>query len=157
MIRSARTLRAAILLLATVATAALASKVETWRQEGASTFQKSKKERVVISDSGRIRLARSIEPTEGIDATQVWDLARGGDSVYAATGNAGRVFRRQGQGKWTLAYDADDSQALSLATLPDGRVFAGTGPTGQVVEVSDPKHPASRPDKEVLYIWDLAA
>ncbi len=41
--------------------------------------------------------------------------------------------------------------------MPDGTIFAGTGPSGQVVNLTDPKHPSSRPDPKVQYIWDLAA
>ena len=48
-------------------------------------------------------------------------------------------------------------RCLSLAVLADGTVYAGTGPNGQVVNLSDPKHPASRPGPKVQYIWDLAA
>jgi hypothetical protein len=140
-----------------LASACFGSKIDVWKQESAAAFAKAKKDRVVVSDAGRARLGRAVSPTEGIDAAQVWDLARSKDVVYAATGNSGKVFKREGRGRWTLAFDAEDSQALSLATLSDGRVFAGTGPTGQVIDISDPKHPASRPDKEVLYIWDLAA
>src|SRR6185312_13322211 len=95
-----------------------------------------------------------------LDAARVWDLARTAQGVvYAATGDGGKVFRREGndESPWTVAYDAGDTQALSLAVLPDGQVFVGTGPTGQVVNVTDPKHAASRPDKGVQYIWDLAA
>ena len=142
-----------IFLIASIA----AAKVETWRQETPSAFSKGKKDGVVIADSGRVRLARALRPTEAIDASIVWDLARSKGVSYAATGNAGKVFRREGEGPWTLAFDSDDSQALSLVAMPDGKVFAGTGPTGQVVEVTDPKHPASRPDQDVLYIWGLAA
>ena len=46
---------------------------------------------------------------------------------------------------------------MSLAVLADGTVFAGTGPNGQVVNLSDLKHPATRPNPKVQYIWDLAA
>jgi hypothetical protein len=139
------------------ATVCLGAKIDTWKHDTAAAFAKAKKEHVVVSDAGRVRLGRSVSPTEGIDADQVWDLALAKDVAYAATGNAGKVFRREGQGKWTLAYDGADSEALSLAALPDGRVFVGTGPSGQVVEITDPKNPASRPDKDVLYIWGLAA
>src|SRR5205823_1034241 len=31
------------------------------------------------------------------------------------------------------------------------------GPSGQVVDVTDPKHPASRPSPGVQYVWDLAS
>lgn len=140
------------------ATVAAATKVETWREDSAAAFGKGKRERVVISDAGNVRLARRIGKTEAIDAARVWDLARAEDgTVYAATGDAGKVFRRAKDGGWALAYKADDSQALSLAVAPGGKVFVGTGPTGQVVDVTDPKHPASRPDPAVQYIWDLAA
>jgi hypothetical protein len=141
------------------ASPAAAAKIETWRQDSASAFNKGKRERVVVSDTGRVRLGRAVRPTAPLDAAHVWDLVRSKDGgIYAATGDAGKVFRRAGKdGDWSVIYDADDTQALALAALPDGRVFAGTGPSGQVVEVTDPKHPASRPDPSVQYIWDLAS
>jgi hypothetical protein len=79
--------------------------------------------------------------------------------LYAATGDEGKVFRREPrpEGRWTVAYDSPDSQALALAVGPDDTVFVGTGPTGQVVNITDPAHPASRPSPSVHYVWDLAA
>src|SRR5207244_1365315 len=137
---------------------AMAAKVETWRHDTSAAFAKGHKERVVVSDAGRVRLAQAVRPFDGLTAAHVWDLAKlGKDTLYAATGNEGKVFLRRGQGPWTIAFDADDTQALALAVTPDGRAFAGTGPSGQVVELTDPKHPASRPDAKVQYIWDLAA
>ena len=134
------------------------AKVETWRQDSASAFAKGKKERVVVSDTGRVRLGRKVAPTSPLEATHVWDLAQTkGGVIYAATGSAGRVYRREGKDAWTVAHDADDSQALSVASLPDGRVFAGTGPTGKVIEVSDPKAQAVALDPSVKYVWDLVS
>jgi hypothetical protein len=134
------------------------AKVETWRLDSPSAFAKAKRERVIVSDLGHVRLGRAVLPTAPLDAVHVWDLVRTkSGTFYAATGNAGRVYRRENNGPWTVSYDAADTQALALVALLDGRVFAGTGPTGQVIELTDPKHPASRPDKDVLYIWDLAA
>ncbi len=145
-------------LLLVLTTAALGAKVETWRQEGATAFAKGHREDVVISDSGRVRLAQAIRPTARVDAVRVWDLARSADgSIFAATGNEGKVFRRGREGDWSVAFDAADSQALALAVTPDGKVFVGTGPGGLLVEVTDPKHPTSRPDPKVQYIWDLAS
>ena len=42
------------------------------------------------------------------------------------------------------------------AAMSDGRVFVGTGSGGLVVELTDPKQPASRPGPEVRYVWGLA-
>jgi hypothetical protein len=136
---------------------AVAAKVETWRQETAGAFAKGKKERVVISDTGRVRLGQSLAPVGSLATARVWDLARDArGGVYAATGDEGKVFRLEGD-RWDVVYDADDSQALSLVALPDGKVFVGTGPSGRVIDLTDPKHPASRPDPGVQYIWDLAS
>src|SRR6516162_6033158 len=41
---------------------AAAAKVETWRQEGPSAFAKARREGVVISDNGRVRLGHSVSP-----------------------------------------------------------------------------------------------
>lgn len=151
-------LAAGIWLAAAAAAPALAGKVETWRHETASALGKGKKQGVVISDAGRVRLGQTLKPTETLDAARVWDLARTGDNtLYAATGDAGRVFRREGDGPWTLVYDAADTQALCLAVGPKGHVFVGTGPSGQVIDLTDASHPAARPDRSVQYIWDLAA
>jgi hypothetical protein len=136
------------------------AKGETWRQEGPAAFAKCHRERVVISDQGRVRLGHAVSPFGSLSAGRVWDLARTRDGVLlAATGDAGQIFRRapKADSAWTVSYDSTDSQALALVVCPDGSVFAGTGPNGQVMSVTDPKHPASRPDPKVRYIWDLAA
>jgi hypothetical protein len=136
------------------------AKVETWRQEGAAAFAKCHRQRVVISDQGRVRLGQALVTTGPIAAERVWDMVRARDgTVYAATGDGGKVFRQATKdgAAWTVALNASDSQALSLASTPQGKVFVGTGPGGQVIEVTDPDHPASRPDSKVQYIWDLAA
>ncbi len=139
------------------ASLAVGAKVETWRHDSASAFGKGKKERVVVSDAGRVRLGHSLGPVGSMTAARVWDLADAGKGgVYAATGDEGKVFKLDGD-RWEVAFDAADSQALAVVALPDGRAFAGTGPSGQVVDLTDPKHPASRPDAGVQYIWDLAA
>lgn len=138
---------------------AQAGKVETWRQETATLFLRGKKDRVVVADSGRVRLARGLRSTAPLEAGRVWDLARDREgTLYAATGDTGKVFRRPAAGgDWSLAVQAADPQVLSLAALPDGRVFGGTGPGGQLVEITGEEHAVSRPDPSVQYIWDLAA
>ena len=74
---------------------------------------------------------------------------------------SGKVFRQAGkapaEAAWTVVLDAADTQALCLAATSEGKVFVGTGPSGQVIEVTDPGHPASKPDPKVQYIWDLTA
>jgi hypothetical protein len=135
------------------------AKVETWRQEGAGAFAKAHRERVVVTDNGRVRLGHALSPAGTLAAERVWSLARGHDgAIYAATGDSGKVFRRPAkpEAPWSLVYDAVDSQVLSLAVDAAGTVYAGTGPGGHVVNISDGGHPSSRPGPKVQYIWALA-
>jgi hypothetical protein len=148
----------ALALSVGVPAVARAGKLETWRQDTAAAFAKGHKERVVVSDNGRVRLARSLKPTAALEADHAWALVQTEKGfTYAATGNAGKVYVRENDGPWTVAASTGDTQVLSLAALPDGRVFAGTGPTGQVIEVGAAAGAASRPDPQVRYIWGLAA
>jgi hypothetical protein len=136
------------------------AKVETWRQEGSAAFSKHHRERVVVSDQGRVRLGQALTPAGSLGAERVWDLVRSREGkVFAATGDSGKVFQKpEKEGSaWNVALDAVHSQALTLAATPDGKVFVGTGPSGLVIEVTDPKNPNSRPDTKIQYIWDLAS
>src|SRR3954452_13710037 len=130
--RAAAVAASLVLLAALDAPPSAVGKLETWRQETASAFTKGHREGVVVSEHGRVRLGQSLSPIEKLDANRVWDLVRTPDgTVYAATGDDGKVFRREAKddASWSVAYDAPDTQALSLAVLPEGRVVVGTGPS----------------------------
>lgn len=147
-------------LLVTLPGLAAWAKLETWRDDSASAFGKGRRDRLVVSEAGRVRLGHGLKSLGSLEAARVWDLARGpGGEVFAATGDQGKVFRldpKEGS-SWTLAYDAGDSQALALAVLPGGGAFVGTGPSGQVVEMTAAKPEPVRPGPGVQYVWDLAA
>src|SRR5262249_35806229 len=163
--KAVRTMAVAAMLLALAAVFsphAVLGKLETWRQETSSAFAKGHRDRGVISESGRVRLRQSLTPGGKPHAARARAQARKPNgAIYAATGDAGKVFLRETKddSAWEEVYDASDSQALALAVLPDGRVFVGTGPSGLLVDITDPKHPVTTPrlDPEVKYVWDLAA
>jgi hypothetical protein len=139
-------------------TPAHASKVETWKQDTGTAFSKGKRQGVVVSDTGRVRLAREVFGAGKLEAVRVWDLARTSrGALFAATGDAGKVYMREGEGDWSVVFSGEDSQVFCLVALPDGRVLGGTGPNGTVVDLTDPRHPATRLDSAVQYVWDLAA
>ena len=114
-----------------------------------------------ISDNGRVRLGHAVAPLGSMPCERVWDLARTREGrLLAATGDAGKVFRREPgpmrRGPWSTT--RADSQVLSLVDLRrTGRSSPGRVRTARSSISTDPKHPASRPDPKVQYIWDLAA
>ena len=142
-----------------------------WKPGGrkdCGAFAKAHREGVVISDNGRVRLGHALAPLgrSGSSGSGTWRaLARGScwrpPETAARSWAASRSPARTGASS-TIAPPA--ARGLPRDRLPGalarrhagGISYAGTGPSGQVVNLTDPKHPASRPDPKVQYIWDLA-
>ena len=137
------------------------AKVETWRQEGPSAFAKCHRESVVISDNGRVRLGHAVSPVGSLAAARVWDLARTARRLAAGRDRRfrpGLPPRSASRSAWTVLYDAADSQVLSLVVVPGwDDLRRHRARTARSSNLTDAKHPASRPDPKVQYIWDLAA
>jgi hypothetical protein len=135
------------------------AKDEIWRQDSAGAFGRGKAEGVVVAGSGAVRLSRALSRVGTLDVARVWKLARSPDgALWAATGDAGQVFRRDGDGPWQSVFDSDDTQVFAVAVGPGGRVVVGTGPSGQIVELGrdGTKRVAQRLHDDVKYVWDLA-
>ena len=92
---------------------------------------------------------------------RVWDLARTREGILlAATGRRRQGLRPRAQGRRRLDRRLRFERFAGALAGRDARMGSRTpapGPSGQVVNLTDPKHPASRPDPKVQYIWDLAA
>ncbi len=132
---------AAGLVLVVMGAVTASAKLETWRQDTSATFTKAQREGVVVSDSGRVRLSRTLAPLGTLDAAHVWDLARtpSGD-LFAATGDAGKVFHLAAQARQRIAITwvpgpsrltRTDTQALSLAVLSGGTLRWGPDRAGR--------------------------
>ena len=71
--------------------------------------------------------------------TFVWSIVPGkGKSFYAATGPKGRVYHVKANGKAEIVYQCDEKNILSMIAGEDGKLYAGTGEHGYVIEI-DPK------------------
>jgi outer membrane protein assembly factor BamB len=81
----------------------------------------------------------------------IWALAFGPNgTLYAGTGNKGRIYRKTSSGALELFHEVEDVHVRSLLVGPDGTVYAGTSDRGLVVAIG-PKgartlHDFSRPE-----------
>src|SRR5262245_28219274 len=111
-----RTLLLTLPLLLAAATDGRASKVKVWHQNKPANFDKARLSRVVVSNEGTLRLSRQLKPLVGLDATHVWDLLEDKNgNLYAATGDAGKIYKIGADGKATAVFTSDDGQVLCLA------------------------------------------
>ena len=87
----------------------------------------------------------------------VWSVIPGRDgSLFIGTGNEGKVFRIDAQGKGSLFFDAAELEAHALAPAPDGGLYVATSPDGKIYKVDRNGQPGEFFDPDDKYIWALA-
>jgi hypothetical protein len=144
------------LLLAALAPALFASGTTAWEMNSYSDFIRGRFQGISLSREGRITLAPKIETVFSSDQPVIWSLAEAPDgSLYAATGNRGRVYRIDRSGKSSLVWTAPEPEVFAIAVDHSGVVYAGTSPDGKVYRIENGSAteyfaPHAR------YIWSLA-
>jgi sugar lactone lactonase YvrE len=148
----------ASLLLSLVWVDVQAARVKTWHHERPVDQDKAEIKFLVMSSEGTLRLSRRFRALTRIDATHVWSVIEDASgSLYAATGDEGKVYRIGADGKAVLVYTSESSQVLSLVTDAKAEaILAGTGPEATIVRIDSAgaRKLCSLPES---YVWALAA
>lgn len=149
----------AVALFSAMFPAALfAGKVKTVTVSSPAQYEKAAFQQAVVSSEGTVRLARWLKPLAAdgsFDAARVWDVVEDKvGNLYAATGDAGKIFKITPDGAVTVAFESKDSQILCLLATPDA-VYAGTGPNGLIVRI-DAAGAKTLSETKEGYVWALA-
>lgn len=134
-----------------------AAQPQFFRVEGARDFLEGDTEGVSVDSEGRLRLAPASKLLHDTEAPFVWCLARDGKgTLYAGTGNDGKVFKIDREGKASLFFDAPELEVHALAIDRAGTLYVGTSPDGKVyaVDATGVGRPFYDPDDK--YIWAMA-
>jgi hypothetical protein len=135
-----------------------ASKVKTWNQARAASFDKAQFKGTVVTSEGVLRLARKLKPLADLDAAHVWDVVEdGAGNLLVATGDEGKLYRVTPDGRSTVIFESEDSQILSLCRAANGSVYAGTGPSGLILRVTPEGMPSIFSRTNESYVWCLVS
>ncbi len=77
-------------------------------------------------------------------------------TLFIGTGNEGKVFRVDPQGKGSLFFDSAELEAHALALAPNGGLYVGTSPDGKIYKVDRNGTATTFFDGDDKYIWALA-
>jgi WD40 repeat protein len=136
---------------------ALAEHTRRWRQSTYEEFLKGTAHGVAVRSDGRLELAPRFTLLADADASYLWSVRldpKG--TLYAAGGAPAKVFRFDGSGKPTVAFDSTDLSAQAIAFDAKGTLYVGTSPDGKVYRVSSSGEKSVFFDPKTKYIWDLA-
>jgi hypothetical protein len=128
-----------------------------WTQFGYEDFASGKTAGVAIDADGTLRTAAMLDSFSTVDAERIWDIAQGEDgTLYAATGDGGRLFAIDAKGKSRLIFDSPEVALHSLAIAKDGTLYAGSAPDGLIYKIDKDGSATTLTHTGSHYVWDLA-
>src|SRR5947207_10100057 len=135
----------------------IASSPKFFQASTQADFLKGDVENLSVDSHGRLVLGPATELIYETSAPFVWSMIGGTDgSLFIGTGNEGKVFRIDAQGKGSVFFDAAELEAHALAPAPNGGLYVATSPDGKIYKVDRNGDTAEFFDPADKYIWALA-
>src|SRR5436309_1015373 len=120
-------------------------------------FLKGDVDNLTIDSHGQLTLGPATELVYETAAPFLWSMVAEPDgTLFIGTGNEGKVFRVDPQGKGSVFFDSTELEVHALALAPNGGLYVGTSPDGRIYKVSRSGESAVFFDSEDKYIWALA-
>jgi sugar lactone lactonase YvrE len=146
--------RSAALFLA-LSTSLFAATSTTWEVSGFNELVNGRLSGLSLTADGLLRLGPTVRWTSNLDQPVAWALVNAPDgTLYAATGNQGKVFRIGADGRSTLVWTAPESEVFALLVDSKGILYAASSPNGGVYRI-DPNGAKQIWRSPARYLWAL--
>ena len=145
-------------LLSAGAWAALSAATPTfWTVSSQADFLKGDVENLSIDSDGRVFLGPSASLLAETAAPFLWTVVSSADgTLWAGSGNEGKVLRVGRDGKMSTFFDAAELEVHALAPAPGGGLYVATSPDGKIYQVGADGTSKILFDPDDKYIWALA-
>src|SRR5262249_25523862 len=154
--RPAMTAAAAVVAVA-LALPIQASSPKFFQAATQTEFLKGDVDNLSIDSRGELSLGPATELVYESAAPFLWAVTAQPDgTLFVGSGNEGKVFKVDPQGKGTLFFDSTELEVHALAPAPNGGLFVATSPDGKIYLVDRNGNAKTFFDAEDKYIWSLA-
>jgi hypothetical protein len=144
-------------IAAAICASVTASTPTFWTVSTQADFLKGDVEDLSIDSDGRMFPGPSASLLAETAAPFLWTVVSGADgSLWAGTGNEGKVLKVGKDGKLSTFFDASELEVHALAVAPNGGLYVGTSPDGKIYQVAADGTSKTFFDPEDKYIWALA-
>ena len=144
-------------IAAAICASVTASTPTFWTVSTQADFLKGDVEDLSIDSDGRMFPGPSASLLAETAAPFLWTVVAGADgSLWAGTGNEGKVLKVGKDGKLSTFFDASELEVHALAVAPNGGLYVGTSPDGKIYQVAADGTSKTFFDPEDKYIWALA-
>ena len=145
------------LTLATVS--AFATSSDEFVTEGKGQFDGCELDGVTLTDEGKIILSVQLERKAELKEAQVWAVAADkSGTIYAGTGDEGKLYVLRPEAEPKVLYDSEEQQVHSVLVDNRDRLYIGTGPSGVVLRIDPTSGSATKLyETGEKYVWALAS
>src|SRR6266436_4088937 len=156
--RHARLRASAAFAFAVAAAVLHASSPKFFQAATQADFLKGDVENLSIDIHGQLVLGPATELVYETAAPFLWSMVAQADgTLFVGTGNEGKVFKIDPQGKGSLFFDSAELEVHALALAPNGGLFVATSPDGRIYKVDRGGTATTFYGPDDKYIWALAS
>ncbi len=128
-----------------------------WRVNSRAEVEKGDPRGVSIADNGTMTLAPSLVEIFDTKQAYIWSAVTDkAGNIYLGTGNEGRIFKVDQNGRGLLLYKTSELSVMALAVDARGNLYAGTAPDGKVYRITPEGEAQVFFEPKTKYIWSLA-
>lgn len=151
-----RKLFALMIVLLAVSIAAVAVTPQFWEDFTPSDLLKGKLDHVSVTPDGRLFLASDYSLVYDTGQPYIFSMVRDkAGNLYVGTGDEGKVFKIDPQGKGSLYFQSKELDIFAMALDSSDVLYVGTSPDGKVYKVTGPNQGAEFCDLSSKYIWSM--
>jgi sugar lactone lactonase YvrE len=146
-----------VFVFAAAAVSLRASSPRFFQASTQADFLKGDVQNLSVDNRGQLMLGPAAELVYETAAPFLWSVVPGSDgSLFIGTGNEGRVFRVDADGKGAPFFDSAELEAHALAPAPDGGLYVGSSPDGRIYKVDRKGVATTFFEPLEKYIWAMA-
>lgn len=146
----------ALIILPVLSIAVSAVTPQFWENFTQEDLLKGSLDRVSLTSDGKLFLAPAYDLV--FDTGQPYIFSMAGDkagNIYLGTGDEGKVFKVDPQGKGSLYFQCKELDIFAMALDASGTLYVGSSPDGKVYKVTGPNQATEFCDPEDKYIWTM--
>jgi hypothetical protein len=135
---------------------ALAVTPQFWENFSQEELLQGSLNRVSLSSDGKLFVAPAYDLVFDTGQSYIFSMIRDrAGNLYVGTGEEGKVFKIDSNGKGTLYFQSRELNVFSMALDSSDALFVGTSPDGKVYKVTGPNQATEFSDPKEKYIWSM--
>ena len=147
---------AILLILSLLPVSAGAVTPQFWENFSQEELLKGSFNHVSLTSDGKLLMGPAYDVFYDTGQHYIFSLVRDkSGNIFVGTGDEGKVFRVDPQGKGSLYFQSRELNIFAMALDSAGTLYVGTSPDGKVYKVTGPNQATEFCNPETKYIWSM--